>query len=362
MIIQKKEHCLFLCLLTFLLAVKVNAQTGINTKSPNKDAALHVESTNKGVLIPRLSFGSTTTSSPLTAHVAGMLVYNTATAGSSPTEVKPGFYFNDGARWVKIADETVTDPTEDAWVNENGEIVLGSKSDGSTVRDDGTEFVIKDNGNVGIGTSAPTSILHTKGAIRLEDLADSDANGRVITADADGNLAAKALSTFYPKILIGGDASDAVTTVVTATASSGNKGTANIKDVTFSLAKKSVVYISADISFAVRENAEPESNVTTGYNNIIDIRAKFSGVPAGSPIATNKVVLYARTRFLSADDLGYAGFYTVNGKTSLVLEPGSYTLQLEGSVTVPEADTTGLKVKFGGGSFDRIDITSFPTL
>jgi hypothetical protein len=41
--------------------------------------------------------------SPLTAHIAGMVVYNTATAGSGTTAVSPGFYYNNGTEWVRLA-------------------------------------------------------------------------------------------------------------------------------------------------------------------------------------------------------------------------------------------------------------------
>jgi hypothetical protein len=35
----------------------------------------------------------------MTAHVAGMTIYNTATTG----DVTPGLYYNDGTQWIKIA-------------------------------------------------------------------------------------------------------------------------------------------------------------------------------------------------------------------------------------------------------------------
>lgn len=49
------------------------------------------------------------------------------------------------------------DLTVDAWVNDtaNTMVKLGTKSDGSTARTAGTDFVAKDNGSVGIGTSTP---------------------------------------------------------------------------------------------------------------------------------------------------------------------------------------------------------------
>ncbi|WP_233166002.1 beta strand repeat-containing protein [Pedobacter sp. ASV12] len=62
----------------------------------NKDAILELESISKGLLFTRVSLKATTDASPLSAHVAGMMVYNIATAG----DVTPGIYYNDGLRWV----------------------------------------------------------------------------------------------------------------------------------------------------------------------------------------------------------------------------------------------------------------------
>src|SRR5690606_9320337 len=50
---------------------------------------------------------------PLTAHVEGMTIYNTATAGTGATAVTPGYYYNDGAKWVRIA--TGNDAKTEPW-------------------------------------------------------------------------------------------------------------------------------------------------------------------------------------------------------------------------------------------------------
>ena len=72
-------------------------QIGINTSTPNPDAALDVVSTNKGILNTRITLTSTSSPSPLSAHVAGMMIYNTAAV----SDVTPGLYYNDGSKWIK---------------------------------------------------------------------------------------------------------------------------------------------------------------------------------------------------------------------------------------------------------------------
>src|SRR5690554_2036802 len=84
---------------------------GENPTMISPDAVLEIESTDKGLLLPRLALTSTNSFAPLTAHVEGMTVYNTVTAGTDETEVTPGYYYNDGTQWVRIA--TITDAAID---------------------------------------------------------------------------------------------------------------------------------------------------------------------------------------------------------------------------------------------------------
>ncbi len=97
---MKKKNCVVGFLLVgFSL---VTAQVGIGISSPNTNAALDITSTNKGLLLPRIALVSTNSASPLSAHVAGMTVYNTATNTSvAASPVYPGEYYNDGTQWLR---------------------------------------------------------------------------------------------------------------------------------------------------------------------------------------------------------------------------------------------------------------------
>ena len=77
---------------------KVKDGSVVGSNLPNKDAILELESSNKGFLHVRVSLTRTTDSAPLTSHVAGMMVYNTATVN----DVLPGIYYNDGTKWVFV--------------------------------------------------------------------------------------------------------------------------------------------------------------------------------------------------------------------------------------------------------------------
>lgn len=78
------------------------AQVGISTPTPN--GALDITSANDGLLIPRIALTNTTTATVITPTVSE-LVYNTA----SINDVTPGYYYWDGANWVRLTSGPKTD-------------------------------------------------------------------------------------------------------------------------------------------------------------------------------------------------------------------------------------------------------------
>ena len=96
------------------------AQVGIGTTNPDPGSVLDIKSTDKGILIPRVALTATNSQLPITpAAIEGMMVYNTATAGTAQNIVTPGFYFWGGTMWVKVA--TGGPVTKDWTVTGNGD-------------------------------------------------------------------------------------------------------------------------------------------------------------------------------------------------------------------------------------------------
>ncbi len=85
-----------------LIFVESNGQVGIGTITPHDDVALEVFSNDKTVLITKVNLQDTNLATPLTNHVAGMIVYNTNTNGSGDTAVVPGLYYNNSVKWVRL--------------------------------------------------------------------------------------------------------------------------------------------------------------------------------------------------------------------------------------------------------------------
>ncbi|MDP2175821.1 MAG: hypothetical protein Q8K70_07930 [Bacteroidota bacterium] len=163
---MKKTTTKILLVLAILIKQDLLAQVkvGNNPTTIQSNSLLELESTNKGLLLPRLTLSATNNVSPLTAHVAGMVVYNTATAGTAPNNVTPGYYYNDGAKWVRVA----TFDEGSKWTNNNssGRVELTNLSNGTTARTAGTELVITDAGNMGVGTVLPQAKFNVLGQIR----------------------------------------------------------------------------------------------------------------------------------------------------------------------------------------------------
>lgn len=148
-----------------LLSAKSIAQNiGINASgtTPDASAMLDIESTNKGMLIPRMTESQRTAiSSPAT----GLLVYQ--------TDNIDGFWYFDGAIWVSLNSSNDTDWTVD-----------GSNQYSGVA------------GNVGIGTTNPTEKLHV-------DLGSNTSEGILIEGDRDPsatvpNFGAGSRMMFYP--------------------------------------------------------------------------------------------------------------------------------------------------------------------
>ena len=119
---------------------------------------MELGATNKGFLPNRVALTATNNSAPLSGHVLGMLVYNIATADTSPNNVEPGYYYNNGSQWIKFATGGSGSSGSSPW--------FGSDDNQSATSNTDNVYMM---GNVGIGTSNPGFDLDVNGSIRLRN-------------------------------------------------------------------------------------------------------------------------------------------------------------------------------------------------
>jgi hypothetical protein len=98
-----KKLLLSVGILLSLNAVAQNVGINATGAAPVTSAALDVDMANKGILIPRVALTTTTAFAPVTGTATtSLLVYNSATAGTFPTNVTPGYYYWNGTAWVRL--------------------------------------------------------------------------------------------------------------------------------------------------------------------------------------------------------------------------------------------------------------------
>ncbi len=129
----------------FLVFLSGKAQTGIGTTTPSPSAKLEVASSNQGFLPPRIALTATNAASPVTSPATGLLVYNTATSGTPPNNVAPGYYYWNGSAWVAVL-STITTSS----ISGNGTTTTLTNFGAEVNTQPGTSYILTatDNGKI----------------------------------------------------------------------------------------------------------------------------------------------------------------------------------------------------------------------
>jgi hypothetical protein len=154
-----KNLSAFLTLLVIIVflpgryAISQNVSINTTGAAPAGSAMLDVNSSGKGLLIPRVTLTGTTDVTTISSAATSLLVYNTA----STSDVTPGYYYWDGSKWVRLT--ASSDPEKsnmvtklaDATLLKTENIVLGSGDITLTLPvvttdDNGLEIAVKNVG------------------------------------------------------------------------------------------------------------------------------------------------------------------------------------------------------------------------
>jgi len=146
---------------------------GIGTTIPNSSSLLDLTSTNRGMLVPRMTALQKTA---IALPATGLLIYQ--------TDAPAGFYYYTGSVWTNLFSGTTG-----GWsLTGNAGTVPGTNFIGTT---DAVDWIVRTNntdrlrissiGNVGIGTAAPSRKLHIYGTSNnAADVYSQTDAGRII--------------------------------------------------------------------------------------------------------------------------------------------------------------------------------------
>lgn len=137
---MKKYFILFVILLNFQW---VFSQIGIGTVTPHPSSILDLSSSEKGLLIPRMTKAQRDV---IPSPTTGLLIYQ--------TDAPIGFYFFDGSAWLPIY------PGGDNLGNHTATQNLKLNNYFLSNDGDNEGIFINNNGRAGINTSSPNSDLH----------------------------------------------------------------------------------------------------------------------------------------------------------------------------------------------------------
>jgi hypothetical protein len=152
-----------LSLALVFLALITNAQNvGIGTSVPNTSAALHVSSTNKGMLIPQVSLDSLKDVTSIPSPAQGLIVYNTTQPGVRNDMARGYYYYSTNAlSWVRFSDNL----NDNVWQNGGLGIQLRDRADGVEMLDNYTGAVTNWSPKVKILKMIDSALLNSKNNI-----------------------------------------------------------------------------------------------------------------------------------------------------------------------------------------------------
>ncbi len=344
---MKKQIILFgFTFLFMFFSLHLRAQVGINADGnpPDPSAMLDVKSPVKGFLPPRVALTALNLTAPVTTPVAiGLLVFNTATAGTSPNSVTQGYYYWNGGKWVSVSTPQGSNPGDMLFWNGSAWATIPSGAYGQQL------FFC--DGMPRWGGCHP--LLNTA---PVSNITQSNAqSGGSVTSDGGSLVAERGVCW-----------STSVHPTITDNKTMNGNGTGDFISNLTGLSASTTYYLRAFATNSIETTYGNERTFTTN---------EFSGAPVttapvlsacpGSAIVVpvkvagfNNIGAIALTLHYSSSALVYTGATNTSGFPGLTFngsEQGVVTVNSSGNVGVSYPDNTvlfTLNFTFSGGSTD----------
>ncbi len=135
-----------------------NVGIGASSFTPDPQSMLEVQSTSKGILVPRMTDAQRTAISPTAGSDYGLLVYQTNTVSSSNAA---GYWYWNGTSWTSLSTGNNWSLTGNAGTSATNNFVGTTDANDLALRTNNTERVRinASTGYVGIGTNSPSQML-----------------------------------------------------------------------------------------------------------------------------------------------------------------------------------------------------------
>ncbi len=310
---MKKIYLVIIFALSGVISQAQN-NVGIGTTTPNASAALDVVSTDKGLLIPRMT---TTQRTAISLPATGLLVFDNTTGG---------FWFYNGSAWVDLSTSNTT-ISEIADADNNTKIQVEESANEEIIRFDmaGTEFFTMDNGRLEV-LNTGSSVFIGEGAGANDDLSN---NGNVFIGQQAGNANTSGNSNTangYQALYLNstGDANTANGSQALYYNTTGSNNTATgLQALYFNTTGDENI---ANGIYALYTNNDGALNIATGGS------ALFSNISGSYNTANGRTALYSNTTgdYNTANGIS-ALFSNTTGSKNTAL--GSYADVSSGNLT-----------------------------
>ncbi len=342
-----KKSLLLVALLFSASMMMSQVKIGDNIDQINSNSLLELESTDQGVLLPRLELVMTTDPTPLSEHVKGMIVYNTVELN----DVVEGIYWNDGTKWQRVSGPIAADNDSDP-TNEIQTISI----DGTTVtldKNGGTfDIPAEVDGDVTNEIQTISLIGNTVtldregGSFEIPAEVDGDVTNEIQTISISGNTVTldKNGGTFDIPAEVDGDVMNEIQTI----SISGNTVTLDKNGGTFDIPAE----VDGDVTNEIQTISISGNTVTLDKNGgTFDIPAEVDGDVTNEiqtiSISGNTVTLDKNGGSFTVPQDGDAWNVAGEDIASNILRNGKATIKNAGSssdiaISAPSASKAGL--------------------